>query len=71
MPVPQLVAGVAAIALTFALHLLLTRTTVALNGDGGDEGEAPVGEMAEGEMDGAELVRGRPEIVEAHARIAP
>src|SRR5262249_8225905 len=28
MPVPQLVAGVAAIALTFALHLLLTRTTV-------------------------------------------
>src|ERR1700758_883411 len=28
MPVAQLVAGVAAIALTFALHLLLTRTTV-------------------------------------------
>jgi branched-chain amino acid transport system permease protein len=28
MPVPQLVAGVAAIALTVALHLLLTRTTV-------------------------------------------
>src|SRR6516164_5815551 len=28
MPVPQLVSGVAAIALTFALHLLLTRTTV-------------------------------------------
>src|SRR5204862_957669 len=28
MPVPQLVAGVAAIALTLALHLLLTRTTV-------------------------------------------
>src|SRR6266571_7471243 len=28
MPVPQLVAGFAAIALTFALHLLLTRTTV-------------------------------------------
>src|SRR5262249_31677715 len=28
MPVPQLVAGVAAIALTLGLHLLLTRTTV-------------------------------------------
>src|SRR6476661_6035627 len=28
MPVPQLVAGIAAIALTLALHLLLTRTTV-------------------------------------------
>jgi branched-chain amino acid transport system permease protein len=28
MPVPQLVAGVAAIALTLGLHLLLTRTTI-------------------------------------------
>jgi branched-chain amino acid transport system permease protein len=28
MPVPQLVAGLIAIALTFGLHLLLTRTTV-------------------------------------------
>src|SRR6516165_7301860 len=28
MPVPQLVSGLAAIALTVALHLLLTRTTV-------------------------------------------